>query len=796
MNSSSPITNSSSISYNRGHFLLIILCLFFLGFFYGKILTHPNQYLFNSHADGIKNYYAYAYYIQNNHSNTSFEGLNYPYGEVVIYTDCNPAIAFCIRGLTTIFPQVANYSIGILNWLMIFSFLLTAIFLYLIFKNLRIHPVLSALGAFSITVLAPQIFRMTGHYSLSFSYVIPLTILLLIKIEQGKRIFIYAIIMFLHIISMFFNHPYLGLIPVTILLAYLFIKWIFLIRQRSFYNTQTLLLALSAILPLSVFYIFIKIIDTHVGRSTNPYGFFDYYADIDTIFLPNHPPFQFLVKNFLPSFTQTWEGWNYIGIVGIGACLIVTFLFLKNVFKKKRLNYSILKFQDRIVLTLFIASLPVVFFSMGLPFRFLPKDFLNHFAFIKQFRSVGRFAWVFFFVINLVAIYGINLYSKKLMNSGKRFFVYSLFVVFPMIIFFEGMSYHFEVSKAIVQSKNLFQKNNLPGDMKEIIGKVNPTSYQAIIPIPYYNFGSENYMKETSNEVYVSSMLFSYYTKLPLVSNFNARSSIWESKKLMQLFGNGFYNKEIEKDFDSNLPFLLLYIVGEGMNLHEDELYRKGKLVYENDSYVLLEVEKTELFKKTGDTEFTKFNSVKGQLSSYHGFLTNDTSSFIFYKNYDNEVNGSMINFRGKGTLEFMKNDRLILAEIPGNKFPENGLYIASFWIYNDGVNYGQDVLNNLDFSICQIIDEHERVLFTTQPKSSMVINNNWSLVELVFRVEKRYGKIQFILQGKDWKNRMMYLDDLFIYRMDSVSRVYYRVDTSEDGVVNELFKNNHRIRR
>ena len=45
--------------------LVIVLSLLFILIFYGKVLLNPNQYTFSNTGDGIKNYYTYAYYIEN-----------------------------------------------------------------------------------------------------------------------------------------------------------------------------------------------------------------------------------------------------------------------------------------------------------------------------------------------------------------------------------------------------------------------------------------------------------------------------------------------------------------------------------------------------------------------------------------------------------------------------------------------------------------------------------------------------------------------------------------------------------
>ena len=61
--------NKKSVVY---FLVLIVAVTVFLSIFYGKVIMSPNSYLFNLTGDGIKNYYTYAYFIENNQSNTKF----------------------------------------------------------------------------------------------------------------------------------------------------------------------------------------------------------------------------------------------------------------------------------------------------------------------------------------------------------------------------------------------------------------------------------------------------------------------------------------------------------------------------------------------------------------------------------------------------------------------------------------------------------------------------------------------------------------------------------------------------
>lgn len=168
--------------------MTILGALAFMLCFYGKVMFNPNGYLFSGDGDGIKNYFTYAYHIKNNKSLSNFEGFNYPYGENFLYTDGHPILISILKPLHSIFPGIENYSIGILNSLMIISLLISALVLFQLLRELKINAFLAMLGAWAILLLAPQVFRLEGHFALSYSFVIPLCFFVVAEIYR-KRTF-------------------------------------------------------------------------------------------------------------------------------------------------------------------------------------------------------------------------------------------------------------------------------------------------------------------------------------------------------------------------------------------------------------------------------------------------------------------------------------------------------------------------------------------------------------------------------------------------------------------------------
>jgi hypothetical protein len=234
---------------------LILFSLVFVFTFYGEVILHPNSYFFSNEGDAIKNYFTYAYHIKNDASYLNFSGMNYPYGEHFMYTDCHPVLANLFKFLATKFDFFKEHSIGILNSLMILSIFLTFIVSYFLLLQFKISKWFSVLFAISIAVLAPQIFRMGGHFALSYSVAIPLSWLLLLKTQVVIRKNFYFILLFLNLLFWLFIHAYLGLIILFFLLSLVSINFLRDKEKRSkisFYTKQFSVL----IIPIILFYVY------------------------------------------------------------------------------------------------------------------------------------------------------------------------------------------------------------------------------------------------------------------------------------------------------------------------------------------------------------------------------------------------------------------------------------------------------------------------------------------------------------------------------------------------------------
>ncbi|MDG1914489.1 MAG: hypothetical protein P8I55_07845 [Crocinitomix sp.] len=759
---------------NKHFIVLLVIGMLFLMLFYGKAITNPNGILFNDSGDAIKNYYTYAYHINNDSSYTNFEGMNYPYGEHYLYTDCHPILANTFKFLGDELPFLKTHSIGVLNFFMLFSMLLTFIVVYFVLQEFSLNKWFCVAFSIAITLLSPQLFRLEGHLALSYSFAIPLSWFLLIRALKTPKKGVY-ILLFLNTVFWLFIHAYLGMIILAFLVAFLFSK-VLLDQERKQKLIKYSVLLIVLLVPLLTFYSYAKLSDTHTDRTDNPSGFFLYNAELDDVFLPNHPPlkpvFDLISGNTIK---QEWEAWSYVGLATtiLFVAFIVT-LFLWGFNKNKRKKLS-LYFSDSYLNASLLAAFLVLLFAMAFPFRLFP-DLLDVFPILKQFRATGRFAWPFYFVALVFAAY---VFQKIYANlSRKKGLVFITAVITLTII--EGLYYHIELSKKIVEQPNVFKKELLKDEYIEALNTIDENKFQAIITLPFYHQGSETFSRTINDNAVRSSIIFSYHTKLPLVNANLTRVSVNESKNIVQLISPSYYRKELQNDLKSAKSFLIVK-VNEELSKYENDLYKKATSVYKRNNIELLAITPQVLFENTGEIEKQKFELLKDSLSQNQGFYVSDANSFVYYNNYENMP--SEFCFRGKGAYEGVKKGKNIFAEFEPNTFTNEKEYHISMWMHNGE----KDALNLWLRLIVEEYDEANEEWFSTTllPEYSEVIYGDWSLVEGTFKIKDANNKVYIVSKGKDNSKAHLYADDLLIRE---VSNAVYKL---EDG---NLFYNNHEI--
>lgn len=571
----------------KKHFPLIALLLLsflFLHYFYSDVLYSPNCYLFSVHTDGLKNYYTVLYHVKHDASFHQFEGMNYPFGETVSFVDCQPILSNSIKAVSCLFPSIIQYTVGIMNLTMLLSLVFCAFLLFNIFQHYKTSYFYAVPAALSITALASHVLLwQVGHYALSYLWSMPLCWLMLEKYRGNTTNHRkYAILTGIAIFFMFRLHVYLGVSSLAYTVFYLF----FTLWQSRIENKRAFVLDvfLSSAFPLLLQIFIMKITDSHIH--TPPESFeLAHRASFWNVFVPNQSICRSIFGLFLNLDNQARFSWsligNYIGLSSIFALIVAIGVFCKRISRSQHAKLA--KFFPSALNAAFLSSVILLVYAFALPNYIADKTQISILSPLKQFISIGRFAWPFYFVVTVYSVIFVNRLISK--SSIKALTLGAMIILF----FVEAMGYHQKVSDSISRKENWFLPEKIPPYLYTVLETkgIDYTKYQAIIALPFYYLYFSEFQRQGTTASKNSSMLLSYHTHLPLMNAFLSRPSSQESLLISTILQSQSGN--LKKYLKNDKPILIL-ATNETLQKDEKQLLSKANLLYKNQRLALYEI--------------------------------------------------------------------------------------------------------------------------------------------------------------------------------------------------------------
>ena len=96
--------------------------------------------------------------------------MNYPFGEHVVYADCQPLLTVVLKPMTF----AHSYLVGFLHFLIFASLIITPAIIYYIFRELETDSLASVFISLAISLLSPQFLKINaGHHGLAYTCIIP-----------------------------------------------------------------------------------------------------------------------------------------------------------------------------------------------------------------------------------------------------------------------------------------------------------------------------------------------------------------------------------------------------------------------------------------------------------------------------------------------------------------------------------------------------------------------------------------------------------------------------------------------
>jgi hypothetical protein len=584
-------------------------------------------------GDAVKNYYTCLYHVCRDKSLLEFGGMNYPYGEHVIYTDGQPLIANILRFL----PFTHGSLVGILHSLLMISLITSPLILFRLFSSERISPVLSFFLSMGIVLLAPQIFRFGGHLSLAYTFVVPLNLLLILQAFRSpgtKR----SIILCIYNSFLFLLHPYLGLgASLFTFFAFLFHA---LFSERSKILKNILIAAITGCLPVLLFNIFMSISDSHTDRPEDPYGSDFMFANMESILTPAFGPLRHFMQQIIKVKRMEWEGQAYIGAF----MFFVTPVVIVSLFVNRDIRV-----KSRYAAHLLCAALIMLLIAFGLH-HFILRAAGIEIGFVKQFRSAGRFAWYFYYCLPVFILPELIRLMEKTKWKALTIPVAGCFFISNLI---EGNAFVSGTGKSFFRQRNFFNQKLLSENEKTCLRHLDSCHAQAIVPLPLFHVGSELYEYHGEKSM-APAFMFSFHSGLPLISSMLARTSIRESIRVLEIANLYKRNRPVMDSLHD--PLIVLTTKG-ALYPEEKRLQNLSSAVFRYDSVIFSTIKPEDLETFNNLSRFTDITNSKNEIAN---------NNVLFIKNLNR-----------KPFLESRISEKTVLLNLPAGQLTA-GHYVLS----------------------------------------------------------------------------------------------------------------------
>lgn len=698
-------------------------------FLLGELIIQPNSYFFSAEGDGLQAYYQSEYHLLYDSTYWHQDGMFYPHGESIFFTGGQPIITNPIKLFQPI-VDLSDYIVGITNLLMLSSIWLCAIFIYLVFREFDLGNIYGALLAIGLTFLTQQWDRMGGHYPLAYLYAIPGMLYFLIKqYRTGMRK--WSIVLTLYVTFLSFCHIYYLLFFSVMSVAF----WIvFSLRKRIFsLGKSIVILLVPIVVPYLVLSLLIAFSSSAVDRTSIPWGFLVYKSGWSGYLFPYGMWYENVVSTFKPSPGLEWEGLSYLGAGSIILIPVTILLLFQN---RKELPNSFSIFERRALVAIVIAIIVSVALSFAFPFNLGLEDLLSSLGKFQQFRGIGRFALVAFYLINILLFCLLWKFTKH-KRLAKVWFLLLIGLMFS-----EGYNRTWALRSRLANSR----ENVLKDIPSNVSAQIVRSDYQAILPLPFFLIGSENIGMECNSDMKREVYDLSIKSGLPMFSASMSRSSISNSFKNIALAQEFLETPSLISELMDSRPILLMVDTNHIEPYHRKLIEQATLLLSDKQyRYFKLPLNGFEKAYESNKNEVNKIPTENFFISDNDKVYTDNTSHFYFdSKAVSHTFTPHWWNYQE--------------IEIP-KKFKGDTI-ICSFWIEG----FSQDLVPRSVLAVTQKQNETVTNYYSEYiGKLFVAMKDNKALVEVSLPISSESNKIFFSIENKLINGKEITIDNFLM---------------------------------
>ncbi|WP_400192623.1 hypothetical protein [Hymenobacter sp. B81] len=728
-----------------------------LAYLFAAPLANLNDYFFNPGGDGLQSYFATAYYALYDQG-TRFTGMNYPFGENFTYPNLQPLIAVGINWLQRLGLPAARYTVGITNALALLGLLAAPLVLYAILRRTRLPVWYAGLLALIIAFLSPQVQRLGDHMSLSYACFVPILWYCIIRMQEAPRRWRWYALFVVSSLLMGMVMLYFTACGSIFLLAHVAVL---ALRQRRDWNMIGRM-ALTALLPLVLFQVWMWATDPTTDRPPNPFGFLVYMATPAGVFTPSLSPLREVWARFFTVEPISYEAASYVGLVAAGVMVASLLRLAWRLWKQRRRPLQLGRdLPEHLHVGVWAAAL-VLFFSFAWPFVFPGfKGLVEYLGPIKQFRALGRFAWPFYYVFSCYAAY----YLYRLLRYQRQHRVSALALPWlPLLLLVWGAEAWLNISaKAATVNQGAgaraFLDPNTPLLQQLSWTNRRPTDFQAILPLPYFNKGSDRIDIDGSGASVFLAHKLALATGLPELSSYVSRPSIEHVLRHAQLFSSTLIEKPLLRQFPSDKPILLL-VTPDALTPAQQRLVGLAKLLVATPEVSLYELPIAALAATTLAQERAKADSLLAILPARPDGLRATTTRGVLYQPFKEAADrrGRL----GEGAFHEPKEKFSVLYDGALPAPADTGRYEVSVWV-NGKTAYGYGNLQVKLYAGGQQVDHQ-----VADGRLCTEISGDWLRLAVPVRVVPGVNRVEVLHDSHD-----LLADDLLIRPLDT--DVYWR---------------------
>lgn len=758
---------------NTQRYSLLITCLvgaIIVFILFKPVIQHPNSYLFSHKCDGVKSYYNFGYYLKYG-SGIKHTGVNYPYGDHLLYMNSHSLASQVIKGIDHVIPT-KNYGPGILNLFMICSLVLALPFVFLILRHYKLPGWYAGFVSLFIVFNSPQLQRIHGHFEMVYLFFIPAFWLFFLKWRSGKRPVLWVTITVLTGIIGGFTSAFFAAFYGIFFLSYWLVEFI---RKRKNLKQNIRYLStifIVAILPVLVVKVFVSTTDWFSDRPTDPWGYFLFHSNLSSIFLPSNTHFQDLWGGYF-DMSYEWEGRAYVGTPAMLLSAGILITAIHNLFSYRSISWKL--FFPKSTLNIYLmAAILTLLFSMCFPFKNYFTGLLDVFPILKQFRSLGRFSWIFYFVFNV--------YTACFFYRIFRFAKFKKVILVPgLTIFIIFFTWHLDAGVntkkmmyGLIQPNDLLESNDNTYLSRFEKANIKTEEFQAIFCLPFVNTCGDKLVFERNLNGLIEGYSCSYHTGIPIVQSYSPRVSFSSALSSIQLMADSCIRKTRLDDMNKK-PLLLIYHKND-LKPGEKELIQQSQTFWENETTGMAKLP-IEAFNKGYNRYIDTIAKLKDSISYEGNTALHGAKQAYIYQNFDDKE--ADYTFNGQGANFVKGNTSLKLFEIDSLDTKRFGHSIElSFWVLVD------QKVHSMPEAFFQEYDSNGNRNYEKKiDRNTHNVYNNWARYSMTFELKDNM-RYEMTIYGK-----RITVDDL-LFRPTNTN-VFIKVDEKTELINNYPMKVN-----